>query len=165
MKLILIGFMGSGKTSVGQELSKKLNLKYIDLDLEIIDLSEQKNIPKIFVELGEAGFRKLETQALKNTLKQDSFVLATGGGVVVTQENRELLKDLDLMVVFLETNFSVLKDRIGEDPNRPLFQDILKAQDLFEARKEYYANLADFTINTDSLNVSEIVNKILNLLK
>ena len=86
MRVILIGFMGVGKTSVGKRLAKKLNFDFIDTDYEI-ELVEKKSISKIFEQDGEKYFRKLENNLLKDLVKNDNIVISTGGGIITTKEN------------------------------------------------------------------------------
>ena len=90
MRVILIGFMGVGKTSVGKRLAKKLNFDFIDTDYEI-ELVEKKSISKIFEQDGEKYFRKLENNLLKDLVKNDNIVISTGGGIITTKENFDIL--------------------------------------------------------------------------
>lgn len=146
--MILIGFMGCGKTTIAQELGKQLNKDIIDLDA-VIPAIAGKTIPEIFAAEGEAAFREYEFQALQATLKKD-VIIATGGGVVTYGKSYNLLKDLTgRPVFFLNAPFEELYSRIQQDKNRPLGnQDIDKVQTLYNSRLAKYASLADSEIST-----------------
>ena len=92
MRIILIGFMGVGKTSVGKKLAKKLEVDFIDTDCEI-EKYANRTIPDIFEIYGETYFRGLETKVLKDLIQKDDIVISTGGGIITSKENREILKD------------------------------------------------------------------------
>lgn len=100
MKIILIGFMGVGKTSVGKQLARKLNFNFIDTDYEIERLTN-KSIPDIFEQYGENYFRKLENSILEKFVKNEDIVMATGGGIITTKENYNILKNEE-KVIFLD---------------------------------------------------------------
>ena len=92
MRVILIGFMGVGKTSVGKKLAKKLNFDFIDTDYEI-EILANKTIPDIFEQDGEKHFRKLESIILEKFIKKEDVVISTGGGIITTKENYNILKN------------------------------------------------------------------------
>lgn len=146
--MILIGFMGCGKTTIAHELGKKLNKEVVDLDA-VIPTIAGRAIPEIFEEEGEAAFREYEFQALQTTLKKD-VIIATGGGVVTYDKSYALLKELtNLPVFFLNAPFENLYDRIQEDDNRPLGnQDIEKVRKLYNSRLYKYKILSDSEIST-----------------
>ncbi len=146
--MILIGFMGCGKTTIAQELGTQLNKKVVDLDAVILTIAG-KTIPEIFRSEGEAAFREYEFQALQSTLKEN-VIIATGGGVVTYDKSYALLKDLtDMPVFFLNASFENLYSRIQEDGNRPLGnQDIEKVRTLYNSRLDKYKTLADREIDT-----------------
>ena len=146
--MILIGFMGCGKTTIAQELGTKLNKEVIDLDAVIPVLAGQ-TIPEIFAAEGEAAFREYEFQALFETLKKD-VIIATGGGVVTYDKSYKLLKDLDdRPVFFLNAPFENLYNRIQQDENRPLGnQHIEQVRELYNSRLDKYSALADREVST-----------------
>lgn len=146
--MILIGFMGCGKTTIAHELGTQLNKEIIDLDA-VIPTIAGKTIPEIFDAEGEAAFREYEFQALQTTLKKD-VIIATGGGVVTYEKSYNLLKDLTgRPVFFLNAPFEELYSRIQKDENRPLGnQDINKVQTLYNSRLDKYVSLADSEIST-----------------
>lgn len=156
MKIVLIGFMGAGKTTVAKLLAEKLNYQLIELDDEILALSPRKNIPEIFELDGEKEFRKLEHQALSLAIEKNDIVISTGGGVAGEKINRELLSASDCKVIFLQADFQTLQERVGKDPNRPLFLDPEKAKKLFLEREAYYREIADEVVDTTSLTVEEV---------
>lgn len=118
--IVLVGMMGAGKTTVGRELARRLGRRFTDSDHEIIERTGVP-IPTIFDVEGEAGFRRRESQVIDELTRADDLVLATGGGVVLAVENREVLHSRCL-VVYLDVPPSVLWERTRHDRNRPLLQ-------------------------------------------
>lgn len=164
MNIILVGFMGTGKTAVARALARKLKMRYIDLD-DIIEADEGRSIKDIFAESGEGRFRYLEKQAAKKISSLDKQVIATGGGVVLDKQNVENLKKNGIMVCLTATP-EVIYARVKDQSHRPLLkvdkpQEVIK--ELLESRRPYYAK-ADFTIDTSGLTVEQVVNKIVKLL-
>ncbi len=115
--IILTGMMGSGKTTVGKELAALLNCNFIDLD-EIIEKKYGK-ISDIFAQKGEAYFREAETQELKNLKEKEKFVLSTGGGIILKDENIEILKKIG-QVFYLSAKSETIYGRIKNQNHRPL---------------------------------------------
>ncbi|HJG32987.1 shikimate kinase [Jeotgalicoccus aerolatus] len=146
--MILIGFMGCGKTTIAHEIGKKLNKQVIDLDA-VIPVIANKTIPEIFAKEGEAAFRKYEFQALSETLSKD-VIIATGGGVVTFDKSYELLQaQKEMPVFFLNAPFENLYERIQADDNRPLGnQDIETVRNLYQSRLKKYQALSDKEIST-----------------
>ncbi|MEK9148903.1 MAG: shikimate kinase, partial [Candidatus Desantisbacteria bacterium] len=116
--IVLIGFMGSGKTSVGKALFKKLNIPYVDSD-EVIEAEEKRPISQIFEEDGESYFRDKEIEAIENLSERRGWIISTGGGVVLNPENIFNLKRNGL-IFYLKTIPSVIYNRIKDDSTRPL---------------------------------------------
>ncbi len=158
-RVILVGFMGSGKSTIGKELANLLALPLIEMDKEIETLAGQ-SISAIFEEVGEEGFRRLETQVLKDALKKQG-IIATGGGIVTQKENLALLNE-EKVVIYLKGNLSTLINHIEKDQvnQRPLVKDISSLTKLFEKREEAYESVATDTIIIDQKSVSEIVVEI-----
>lgn len=152
----LIGFMGSGKTTIGRLLSDKLNLTFIDLDHEI-EIKEGKSISEIFSVYGESYFRNLEFEVLKEISRNKNNVISTGGGTFCFRRNSRIIKNNGISI-YLESEFEKIMERLTEKEKnqRPLLKDINKAKILFEARKKYYSQ-ADITINTDKSEPDEII--------
>jgi len=163
--VILIGFMGSGKSSVGRVLADKLERKFIDMDDEI-ELGEEKTINEIFSEYGEDHFREIETSYLEKLLTKKNKVIATGGGVILKEENIAILKRIGT-VVFLHTTFESLLKNLQGDTKRPLLQrddseEVIR--NLLNKREPIYFNAASMIIQTTDKSVEEIANEITSLL-
>lgn len=159
--LILIGLMGSGKTTVGKLLAKQLKKNFVDCDEEI-QRRTGVTIPHIFDVEGEAGFRQRETAALEELVQRHDIVLATGGGAPLSQQNRELLSRNGI-VVYLKSNVQDLWHRTRYDHNRPLLQTAdprATLQDLFEKRDPLYNSIADIVIHTGKQNVQILLSKL-----
>jgi shikimate kinase len=164
-KIILIGFMGSGKTTVGKLLAEILSCKFLDTDYEILKLSGSASVSEIFLKEGEASFRNWENQVAKNISKIETFlVVASGGGMIANPANRPFLKT-NAKLVYLETNFENIRARVEleikeKDLTRPLFSDISEAQKLFETRIAIYESNSDLTVCTDNKTPSDIAKEI-----
>lgn len=164
--VVLIGMMGAGKSTVGRALAKQLEWDFSDTD-HIIEMSTGVSIPTIFEIEGEEGFRRRETQALLNFEGASHCVLATGGGIILAEENRRILQRIG-KVVYLRASARDLYERTKLDRNRPLLQDPnpeKKLKDLLAIRKPIYESCADLVIETGRQPVGQIVNKICQLLK
>ncbi len=168
MKIVLLGYMASGKSIIAKELAKKMNLKWIDLDF-YIEQKENLIIQDIFKIHGEIRFRTLENKYLKELLiSNKSFILSLGGGTPCYANNINLIKEYSSSI-FLKANILTLYERlINEKDSRPLISNIadnkLKefiAKHLFE-RNQYY-NMADIIYTVDNKNINEIVNDIKKL--
>lgn len=159
--MILIGLMGSGKSTIGKLLASRLSLSFVDLD-DIIVQEQGKSIPAIFEQEGENGFRALESQALEEVLKGQSTIIVTGGGAILFKQNRDLMKQAG-KVVWLDAPPPVLATRISGDANRPLLLGIdplEKMKTLTAERNPLYEGLADLRIDTDLVNTKEAVDTI-----
>lgn len=156
--IILIGFMGSGKTTVGFKLSYKLRTPVEDTD-KIIENREGKSIKDIFAENGEAYFRALETQILQElTGRQYTRIYSVGGGTPVKEENRKLLKECGT-VVYLRNKPETIYERLKDDTTRPLLQcenPLEKIRELLASRKDAYEDCADIIIDTDEMSLEEV---------
>ena len=162
--IVLIGMMGSGKTTVGKQLATQLKSSWVDTDQYIENL-EKQTISKVFQLKGEAYFRECETKALQQVLQQYD-VISTGGGMILKTKNRELLKN-SAIVIYLETQLSTLVSRL-DTSNRPLLQQddlTTKLSALINQRKDLYQECADVTIQTDRLSVDDIVKQIISYIK
>lgn len=160
--LVLIGFMGSGKTSVGLKLSYKLKMPVEDTD-KLIERREGKSIRQIFEEEGEEIFRKKETELLGELAdRQGRVIYSVGGGTPVREENRKLLRQLGT-VVYLQISPETVYERLKGDTTRPLLQcenPLEKIRELIESRKEAYESCADIIIAVDLLDMEEILEQI-----
>ncbi len=160
MKLILIGFMGSGKTTVGQFLAKKLNLELIEMD-DLIIKKAGKSIKKIFNEDGEAQFRELETQVSKSLMNKNDCVISTGGGIVMNKINIDFLKN-NGKIIFLKASFFEIEKRLIGDNLRPLFKNKKSAKKIFNIRQKLYEECADLIVDTDEKSVEKISYEIIS---
>lgn len=145
MNIILCGFMGSGKTVVGGELAKIMGRKFVDTD-ELIEAQQGVAIKAIFATHGEDYFRDLEFECCKEVAQMKNCIVSTGGGALTFQRNADALKQGG-KIVFLDADFDVICDRIGDSSTRPLFQDKVKAKTLYDERKSKYLAAADYVID------------------
>ncbi|WP_457626582.1 shikimate kinase [Persephonella sp.] len=157
--IYLVGFMGSGKSTVGKILAEKLNMRFVDVD-EIIEKEEGRKIPEIFKEKGEEYFRELERKALERLSKEEDLVVSTGGGLGADRENMEKMKKSGL-VVWLDVSFEEILRRCRGDTDRPLLnQPIDKVKKLYRNRIPVY-RLSHIHIKTDHKTPEEIAEEIL----
>jgi len=161
--IILIGFMGSGKTTVGVKLSWKLKMPVEDTD-KLIEKHTGRSISDIFAQEGESGFRSMETDLLKEISQRNyARILSVGGGTPINPVNRQLLKKCGT-VIYLRVKPETVYDRIKGDSTRPLLQcenPLQKICTLMEARKEAYEECADIIIDVDKLTVDGVVQSIM----
>jgi shikimate kinase len=158
--------MGAGKSTVGKALAKHLSWEFTDTD-HLIEHQTGVSIPVIFEIEGEAGFRKRETTALSSFVGKERQVIATGGGIVLAPENREILKKIGA-VVYLSASAAELYQRTRLDKNRPLLQGPnprRKIEELLAARLPLYRECADVVVETGRQPVYQIVHKIGHALK
>ena len=160
--IILIGPMGSGKSTIGQLIASRLHREFYDSDFYI----EEKtgvDIPRIFDVEGEEGFRARETKALEELTAKSRLVLATGGGSVIREENRRLLKSAGF-IIFLDTSVNQQMARLKHDKKRPLLQTENpreRLEKLLAERKPLYLELADLRIKTDRKFARKVVSEII----
>jgi shikimate kinase len=163
--LYLVGFMGSGKSTIGKDLAYKLNRELIDMDYTI-EQQTGRSIRDIFETDGEETFRQLETQLIESLSEQENKVVATGGGIVMNDINIAAMKSGG-KVIFLHANEEQLFKFLKNDQKRPLLQGDNyedKIRTLLAQRETYYLNSADMIIQCTNKNIQEIANEILNLL-
>ena len=162
--IALVGFMGTGKTSVGKILAKRLRRAVVDIDLSIEE-STKKKISEIFEAEGEAGFRVLEKEAIRQICQSQGIVITTGGGAVLDPENIERLKASGC-VIGLSASPQTILGRIRHSRHRPLLNGKDKLKDierLMTARKPFYEK-ADLHFDTDGHTAAEMAELILNAL-
>ena len=165
--IALIGFMGTGKTAVGQLLAKKLNRKFIELD-SLIEQQAGKSIPDIFQQDGEIAFRELEIGVTKEVAEMKNAVIACGGGIVLNKINIDRLKE-NSRIVYLSASTSVILKRVSNEAGqRPLLEvdnPTLAIRELLRFRQPFYERAADMIINTSKLNVNAVAEQIIEKLK
>jgi shikimate kinase len=164
MNIYLVGFMGTGKTSVGKELAKKKKWRFLDLD-DLIELREKRTISDIFAKEGEAYFRRLEKRILKEASAEKKFVIACGGGIVLDKDNIRIMKEAG-KIICLSASSEIILERTSSASRRPLLNvdnPKEKIEMLLKLRAAFYAQ-ADCTIETSDLTVNKVVEKIIKLL-
>lgn len=158
MKIYLVGFMGSGKTTIGRELAARIDAPFFDLD-ELIESAERLSIKEIFAQRGEPYFRKRERDVLRSTRNLEAAVIATGGGTFTFDENIQFIQSEGLSV-YLSAPYALLRTRIGAKDDRPLFRDDLSTHELFANRIRYY-RMSDLTIDIrEEETPAEIVERL-----
>ena len=163
--VFITGFMGTGKSCVGEALAARLGREFVDLDEQIVQAAGEQ-INAIFARQGEAHFRTLEHETLKKLCSGSGFVVSTGGGAVISMENRSLMHDSGV-VVNLRASAETIRNRLDGDDKRPLLRDDKSAEKIaamLEEREPCYAD-ADIRIDTTGRSVEEIVEHILLWLK
>ncbi len=164
--IFLVGLMGSGKTTVGRALAKRLGMPFVDADHEI-EARTGATIPTIFEIEGEASFRRREAEVIRDLTAQDGIVLATGGGAVLDPQSRTYLKTRGT-VVYLRATVSSILHRTAMDKNRPLLQTAdprKKIEELSRQREPLYREVAHITIDTGRPNVHLMVQSIVDKLR
>ena len=163
--IILIGMMGAGKTSVGKALARALGRRFLDADHEI-EARCGVSIPTIFELEGESGFRKREAQVIDELTVMPDIVLATGGGAVLLEENRECLASRGI-VVYLVARPEDIFERTRHDRNRPLLQvedPLGRIRTLLEQRSALYEGLADVRLETGRSTIGRLVQRLIPML-
>ncbi len=149
--------MGSGKTSIGKKLSKMMKFSFIDTD-HIIEEKTGVDIPTIFEHEGESGFREREKNILKEISNIENTVVGTGGGIIISPENREIIKNLGF-VVYLTADIRELVCRTAQDKSRPLIKNNNTEKvmvDIIKEREKYYENTSNIKISTDNYDTVKI---------
>jgi len=167
-KIVLVGYMGSGKTTIGEYLSEKMNLPFFDLD-KIIEENHNLSIPEIFKEKGEIYFRKEERNTLDSFLaSKNEYILSVGGGTVCYGTTMESLKSINnLTIVYLKASIEELTKRLLSSMNsRPLISHLKSEKELHDFirkhlfERNYYYNQAHISVSVDQGSISDQVDKI-----
>lgn len=161
-KIYIIGFMGTGKTEVGKALAEKTGWKLFDIDSEIVK-EQGREISAIFAREGEPAFRNIESLKLRETAPLSRYIIPTGGGIVLKEENIQLMKKCGVVVLLTAEPEEIFR-RLKNDSTRPLLKDKKSAEDikgLLETRKEKYFSAADIIIDTNNKTEQKIADEIL----
>ena len=165
--LYLIGMMGSWKSTVGRKLAAVLDLEFIDMDDAIEEVTEMK-VDDIFQEFGEQKFREMETAFFVEKAKQTGQLFSTGGGIVLSAENRNVLQKNGITFL-LEASPQTLASRIHKTSKRPLLPDSdnleMRLQQIWEERHQFYLDSAHHVILTDDLEPPQVLDEILKILE
>ncbi len=164
--LFIIGPMGAGKTTIGKRLARELKLEFIDLD-QAIESHTGASIPLIFDIEGEAGFRRRESDLLRRLVSREGILLATGGGAILAEENRHLLRDNGL-VIYLKTPVDEQLRRLKHDRSRPLLQAADRRERLLQMaqqRNPLYEQTADLIIHSSGESAGHMTHKALRLIR
>lgn len=164
--IALIGFMGSGKTSVGKLLAKELDRNFVDTDDEIEKEAKIK-VSEIFAEHGEEHFRKMETFSLEEILRKKNLIISCGGGIILSERNREMLRSC--LVFLLKAELEIIIGRLKNDTGRPLIkggdaEKIEKIKKIMDEREDLYISTADYVVKTDNDGKEKRVQKIVELI-
>ena len=163
MNIVLIGFMGTGKSSVAPLVADKLNMEYIEMD-KLIEKKAGKSIEKIFSDDGEIAFREFEVAVARDLRNINNAVVSCGGGVVMNKIIIDYLK-INGVVVGMFADFETIFKRVAGDMPRPLFKDRKVAEKLYNFRKPLYELYADKRVNTDDKSVEEVAGEIVEVIK
>ncbi len=161
--VFFVGFMVAGKTSVSRRLARMCGLSTVDLDA-YIERSEGKTINKIFEEEGEDGFRKIETDVLREFAHREPLLVSCGGGIVLRPENREILKGPGF-VVYLQVTAEQAYARVSDVSTRPLFKDLDTARKTIASRLPMYEEVADAMVDTVGKNIPQVANEVRDILE
>ena len=160
--IFLVGLMGSGKTTIGRALAKRLGKRFVDADHEI-EARTGASIPLIFEIEGEASFREREADVIRDLTAEEGIVLATGGGAILNADSRAFLKSRGT-VVYLSASTASIMQRTSHDKNRPLLQTAdpkARIEELSRQRSPLYQEVADIIIETGRPNVQSVVQNVL----
>jgi shikimate kinase len=159
--IVLIGPPGSGKSTVGRALSRRLKLSFFDTD-SMIEEKAQKKIGEIFVDEGEDTFRNLEYMVLQEVLQLPNCVVSLGGGAPIKEQSQALITSSNVFVVFLDISLASAAPRVGFNRDRPLLLGNPRAQwqALNEIRRPIYQSLSSMSIKVDDMSIEDIVSQI-----
>ncbi|WP_427339182.1 shikimate kinase [Caloranaerobacter sp. DY30410] len=163
--IVLIGFMGTGKSYIGKHISKKLNMEFYDTD-NIIERDFGCRISYIFEKYGENYFRRIESEVISKISKNENVVISTGGGIVLNKSNVEMLKKNGIIFLLDGSFNTIINNLYGNIDKRPLLKGAdwkKKAMELFLKRKKLYYNSADYIIDIDNKNGDVIAEEIINI--
>ncbi|MFC1961805.1 shikimate kinase [Chloroflexota bacterium] len=163
----LIGFMGTGKTTVGEIIAGKLHKEFVELDTSI-EQKAGRAIPEIFQKDGEIVFRALEIEATKEVVRKENTIIACGGGIVLNQINVDRLKQESIIIYLTATPKVILKRTSAQPEKRPLLHTISKPSQVsrfLQFRHPFYERAADITIDTSELSINEVAERVITELQ
>lgn len=160
MKIILIGFMGSGKTAVTKELGRILNWPMLEMDEMVYRKTNTKTMHEVFAIGGELLLRETEIAIAKEHSASEKLVVSTGAGVIMNKINIDYFKQNKGITVFLNAHFDTIRKRLAHDYTRPLFKNVEEAKRLFELRQPLYLKYADHVIEIENKSIQEIAQEI-----
>jgi shikimate kinase len=171
MSIVLIGYRGSGKTTLGRLLAGELGHSFVDLD-ELITAAAGKSIKEIFATEGEAGFRQRESQALLEVIKRENHVISLGGGAVLAEHNRRVIQESGHIVVYLRASADELHRRINADPStaaqRPsltrLGGSVQEVRSLLEQREPIYQQVKTMELDVESNDLPALLGQLVEQL-
>ncbi|MCI2241578.1 shikimate kinase [Adlercreutzia sp. JBNU-10] len=161
--MFFVGFMGAGKTSVARRLARICSVASVDMDT-YLERREDRRVKDIFAEDGEDAFRAIETDVLAELAAKDPLLVSCGGGVILREENRAILREGGF-VVYLRVTADEAASRISDTSSRPLFQDLAAARARCEERLPLYEAVADVTVDTAGKGVAAIAREVQRLLE
>lgn len=162
MKIILIGFMGSGKTSVAKKLGHFLKWPILEMDELVFQKTNTKNMHEVFAKGGELLLRETEIAIAKEYASTGNSIISTGAGVVLNKIILDYFKRPDGKIFFLNATFQTIADRLADDVLRPLFTESVEVEFLYNFRQPLYLKYADQVIEVDNKTVEEIAQEIIN---
>jgi shikimate kinase len=160
MKIILIGFMGSGKSSVAKQLGHLLNLPIIEMDECVFQKTNTKNMHEVFAKGGELLLRETEIAIAQEYASTGNSVISTGGGVILNKIVLDYLKKTHGKIFFLNASFETIAVRLANNVLRPLFNNIVEAKSLYHFRQPLYLRYADQVVEVDKKSVEKIAQEI-----
>lgn len=161
MKIMLIGMPGCGKTTIGKKVANNLDLRFIDIDSEIVK-TKSISINKIFSEFGENYFRDLETKLLLSSLKYENVLISSGGGIIKKKTNIVQAKKNNCYIIFIDRPIDLIVKDIDTSTRPLLKDDAEKIKKIYNERYDIYKSCADFIVINDS-NFKSIVKKVENI--
>ena len=161
--VFFVGFMGAGKTSVARKLARLAGVAAVDMDT-YLERREQKAVKQIFAEVGEDGFRAIETEVLYELAASEPKLISCGGGVILREENRAELKRAGC-VVYLQVTAHEAASRIHDLSTRPLFGDLDHAEQVAQSRLALYEEVADITVNTAGRGTGSLAREVFSILR
>lgn len=163
MKIILIGFMGSGKSSLAKKLALCLNLPLLEMDELVLQKTDTKSMHELFAKGGERLLRETEIAIAKEYASMKSGIISTGAGVVLNKIILDYFKNNNGKVFFLNASFQTISSRLADDKERPLFKNSEEAKSLYVFRQPLYFTYADHVIEVDKKSIEEIAQVIFEL--